>query len=127
MKRTGIYLTVISSLFIIMPSFGIIKCLIPEFREGLFPLDKIISIPYGLLTGIIILTVSILLLKGKKPKIPLIYTSALLPLGMAVSTVYFIFKIILSGISLYMIFPIIMCPIAILASFISFKVIRRKS
>jgi hypothetical protein len=126
MKRMGIYLTIISSLLIIMSFFGIIKCLTPKLSEGNLPLDEIIFMPYGLLTGIIVLIVGILLIKGKEVKIPLIYASVLLPIAMAGSTIYFAFKIVLSGISLYIIFPIIIFSITILASFISFKVIRQK-
>ncbi|MCL6614431.1 MAG: hypothetical protein K6U03_07455, partial [Firmicutes bacterium] len=81
----------------------------------------IIFIPYGLLSGFVVLTAGFFAIKERKAKRLFLYLSAFLPLGMAASALYF------AGKASHIIMPVFACLIALAASFISFLIIKNNT
>lgn len=101
---------ILSSALIIMSCFGIFNCLLAALRAGRTPLDELILMPYCLLTGAVTFMAG---RKGAAAGRVLLYAAAVLPIGVAASTVYFAAKIFGAGRLPFLTFPAFVFAVAL--------------
>ena len=89
---------------------GILNCLPAALRAGRTSLDEILLMPYCLLTGVVVFLAG---RKGAAAGRTLLFAAAVLPIGVAASTVYFAAKILSAGRLPFLAFPAFVFAVAL--------------